>query len=56
MNNTTPTRTHLSIIKLSKSIASGKSRIKHAGSILGSELKNRFLKLQDGGILVEVES
>jgi len=56
MNKATPTRVHLSIVKMSKNVASGKQRTKRAGAILGEELRKRFIKIKDGGILLEVDT
>lgn len=55
MDQSTHTRTHLSIGLLSKDAVSGPDRLLRAGGILGTELKKRLIKIQDGGILLEVE-
>lgn len=56
MNKTTHTRVHLSIVQMSKNVASGKQRMKNAGAILGDELRKSFVTIKDGGILLEVDA
>lgn len=54
MDESTPTRCHLSIITLSKDIASGTERMKQAGALVGHELNKRFVEIRNGGMLLQL--
>ena len=54
MDDSTPTRCHLSIITLSKEAASGADRMEKAGALVGHELNKRFVEIRDGGMLLEL--
>lgn len=49
-------RGNLSYIQTDKSLSQGNQRMTNAGYILGLEFKRRFIRVQDKGLLLEIES
>jgi len=49
-----PVRAHFTVLRFSKVAVKGLGRLAHVGQIVGSELRKRFIRVERGGLVLDL--